>query len=187
MYQSHRFKIDKSWSLMMKPNSKTWHTLNEDTLQKAAAAWKWLHTYLDGRRAGGMLEQQIGDALMTKWAPIATVLQRGDEISLRLGNRVWAGLTLPLQRVAVESDPDVVYYTLFRAPIQWLHILSPIDWWVLPFEACRVEGKGIIFRVTQAPIPLVKHVLSSKNKNLLNDKDITRMALRLGLGDFRWS
>ena len=47
-HRSCSHKLPPSWSHTMKPR-KDWHTLNEETLQRAAAAWVWLHTYIEGR------------------------------------------------------------------------------------------------------------------------------------------
>ena len=42
-HRGHMHKLAAPWSRMMKPY-KTWHTLSEETLQRASAALMWLHT-----------------------------------------------------------------------------------------------------------------------------------------------
>ena len=71
-HEAERHKLPAPWSRMMKPN-KTWHTLNEDTLQRAAAAWVWLHAYADMRGQG--LHVSVDAAIMSKLVPPCVVLR----------------------------------------------------------------------------------------------------------------
>ena len=108
----------------MKPR-KTWHTLNEETLQRATAAWVWLHAYIEGRGASLPLETRIGDSLMSKWVPPCVILRHnapGGSTIASLGNRVWAALGLPLQELDIDG---VVHYTFeARARVVWSGITS---------------------------------------------------------------
>ena len=113
-HRAGKHKLHKRWSRLMKPR-KTWHTLNEETLQRATAAWVWLHAYMEGRGASLPLETRIGDALMSKWVPPCVILRHnapGGSTIASLGNRVWAALGLPLQ----ELDIDGVAHYTFEAP-----------------------------------------------------------------------
>ena len=71
-HESFRHKLAKPWSRMMLPR-KTWHTLSEETIQGAGAAWAWLQAVVDmppGRRPG------LADAKMSKLVPPCVVLRR---------------------------------------------------------------------------------------------------------------
>ena len=119
---AHRRNLPKRWGTIMKPYSrKPWATLNENTLQRAAAAWNWLHYYVakrgEGRGEGLPELQKIGDGLLSKFAPDAVILKPvpSSTVLASLGNRTWAALGLPLQKIFckdkyTEGDDDVSDY-----------------------------------------------------------------------------
>ena len=165
----------------MKPR-KTWHTINEETLQRATAAWVWLHAYMEGRGASLPLETRIGDALMSKWVPPCVILRHnapGGSTIASMGNRVWAALGLPLQEFDIDG---VVHYTFeARARVVWYHVIAPEQWDVVPFVASRHEVQGVVMKVTGTPEPLPKHCLQNKNTNSLTDHDLHRLLVHLQL------
>ena len=83
----------------MKRGPKPWATLDESTLQKAAAAWKWLHYFRSGCGHGLPEGARIGDAMMSKFAPHGVILKyiHTGMVVASLGNRTWDALGLPLQ------------------------------------------------------------------------------------------
>ena len=179
-HHSYRHKLPKAWSRMMKPG-KNWHTISEETLQRAAAAWVWLHTYMDGRGRSLPDTTLIGDAMMSKWVPKCVILTHnvdGGQSVASFGNRVWGALGLPLQDVQIDG---VVHYKFARTPVVWLHIASPSEWGVLPFVAVRAETHGVVMKPTDQPQSLVKHMLSNKNTNLLTHADLQRLVNHLGV------
>ena len=108
----------------MKPR-KDWHTLNEETLQRAAAAWVWLHTYIRGRGSSLPHNTKIGKAMMSKWAPQCQILRHnveGGQTLASLGNRVRAVLGLPLQAVDIDGD---AHYVFVGTPVIYFHIVAP--------------------------------------------------------------
>ena len=72
-HESFRHKLSKPWSRMMLPR-KTWHTLSEETMQRAAAAWMWLHAFTEMRSHG--LHPDLSSARMAKLVPPCVVLRR---------------------------------------------------------------------------------------------------------------
>ena len=112
----------------MKPGDKTWATLDETTLQKAAAAWNWLHVYMAGRGHGLPAGTRIADAMMSKFVPPCVILKHRPEnmVVASLGNKTWGALGLPLCQIHSENDgPDVVYYSFeLRGEVKWLHIVN---------------------------------------------------------------
>ena len=90
----------------MKPGDKTWATLDEAALQKAGAAWHWLHFYMSGRGRGLPESTKIGDAVMSKFAPHGVILKYlpSTMVVASLGNRTWGALGLPLREIRSEDD-----------------------------------------------------------------------------------
>ena len=76
-HESFRHKLKAPWSRMMLPQ-KTWHTLSEDTLQRAGAAWAWLHAVVDMRGRG--ISPSLADARMSKLVPPCVVLRRHSSV-----------------------------------------------------------------------------------------------------------
>ena len=159
--------------------AKDWATVSEDTLQRAAAGWVWLNTYIQGRGRSLPNNVRIGDAAMSKLAPPGAILRQNVEggqsqIIASMGNRIWAVIGLPLEEV---STVDGVRYSFGRAQraLQWFHIFALKNWDIVPFVATRHEQHGVIMKPTGPPQPLVKHVLSTKNTSLLTDEDVRRI------------
>ena len=118
-HTAHKHKLNKQWSRLMKPR-KTWNTINEVTLQRAAAGWVWLNSYMDGRGASLPIDTRIGDAMMSKWVPPCVILHHnvadGPTIA-SMGNRTWAALGVPLQEMEING---VAHYTFnLRAGVKW--------------------------------------------------------------------
>ena len=145
---AYKHKMSKKWSRIMHPN-KTWHSLTEDTMQRAAAAWIWLHHYF--RELGGSLPLncRINRAALTKWIPPCVVLiQRvalgdGNEAARAIasfGNAKWAALGLELRMLQIG---DTMHYGFQDVPLEWIHVVKVQDWWVQPCKETRVEGHGI--------------------------------------------
>ena len=87
---------------------KPWHTVSEDTLQRASAGWVWLHTFMDGRGESLPIDTRIGDALMSKLVPPCVILRHNVDggpgtVIASMGNRIWAALGLPLQETEIDG------------------------------------------------------------------------------------
>ena len=155
---------------------KTWHTVSEDTLQRASAGWVWLHTFMDGRGQGLPIDTRIGDAMMSKWAPPCVILRHnvdGGSIIASMGNRIWAVLGLPLQQTDIDG---VAHYKFdLQATVQWHHIVDPEQWDVLPLVAWRDEVQGVVMKAAGSPQALPKHCLQNK-KFIIVPVDDSRFA-----------
>ena len=165
----------------MKP-AKTWNTINEETLQRAAAGWVWLNSYMEGRGTSLPIGTRIGDAVMSKWVPPCVILHHnvadGPTIA-SMGNRTWAALGVPLQEMEING---VAHYTFnLRAGVKWQHIIDPEQWNVIPFIAWRDEVHGVLMKAAGTPQSLPKHCLLSKGLNLLTAEDLQRLVKHLNL------
>ena len=172
----------------MKSGDKTWAPLDETTLQKAGAAWHWLHEVMDctSRRGHGLPEgTKIADAMMSKLVPpCVTLKHRPENMGVAsLGNKTWCDLELPLRQIHSEDDgPDVVYYSFEpRGENRWLHIVKANDWVVVPHVAHRCAAHGVVLKVNGAEQPLPKHILQTKNNSLLTGDDLHRLQKHLRL------
>ena len=101
-------KLPPSRGRIMKPK-KDWHTVNEDTLQRAAAAWVWLHTYIRGRGSGLPHCTTLGNAMMSKWVPLN---ERSKFVTLiASGAQFGTVISLPISGVmAADINWQSVFY-----------------------------------------------------------------------------
>ena len=106
-YRSCRHKLPKSWSKIL--GKKKWPTLNEESTNRTAAAWAWLHEYLARRRTGNHVS--LSAARFTRLVPALQVVQCGDRFWLSLGHNTWAFLGWHLRRGVAG---DTTYFTLAK-------------------------------------------------------------------------
>ena len=187
-HNAYRRRLPNKLSTIVKPGDKTRATLDETTLQKAGAAWHWLHEYMDyksGRGHGLPQGTNIADAMMSKFVPPCGILKHRPEhmVVASLGNKTWSVLGLPLCQIHSEDDgPDVVYYSFEpRGEVNWLHIVKANDWVVVPHVAHRCAAHGVVLKMSGAEQPLPKHILQTKNKSLLTGDDLHRLQKHLRL------
>ena len=105
----------------MKPYSKKpWATLNEQSLQKAAAAWNWLNYYVakrgEGRGESLPVLQKVGDGNPSKFVPEGVILKHlaSGIVLASPGNRTWGALGLPLQMI----NDEAIYCYKFMPPLR---------------------------------------------------------------------
>ena len=77
-----------------------------------------------------------------------------------------------MEAVDIDGDAHCVFV---RTPVVYFHIVAPEEWQVLPFVAVRKEAFGIVMKLTGPAVPLVKYMLTTKNCNMLNEKDLRRL------------
>ena len=140
----------------MKPFSKKpWATLNEQSLQRAAAAWNWLNYYVakrdEGRGEGLPVLRKIGDGSLSKFAPDGVVLKHvpTGTVLASLGNRTWGALGLPLQMGTCTDGNDEVncYMFMSTVDIKFFFIWRIEEWIVVPHEAHRCATNGIVLKI----------------------------------------
>ena len=147
---------------MMKPR-KHWVSQTEHNLERAAAAWSWLHRYVELRRAGQLVS--AGAARFSKLAQMFTIVVEtlaagGETFYACLGNRLWGALGRPLVEVTVQGESIFKYTPM--APLVFLHIVEPRHWKVLPYKPYRLQGHGLVFRPISSKsfaVPLLVHTL----------------------------
>ena len=131
---------------IMKP-TKYWVSQTEQNLERCAAAWSWLHRYVELKKAGQIIS--VGAARFSKLAQMFTIVVEtqaagGDVFYACLGNRLWGALGRPLVEVVVEGESFFKYKP--QTPLVFLHIVEPLNWKVLPHKPFRLQGHGLVFR-----------------------------------------
>ena len=171
----------------MKPFSKTWATLNEQSLQKAAAAWNWLNYYVgkrgEGRGEGLPVLQKIGDGSLSKFAPDGVILKHcpTGTVLASLGNRTWGALGLPLQMITDEAIS--CYKFMPSVEIEFFFVWKIDEWVVVPHEAHRCAANGIVLKIVGVEQPLAKYTIQTKSKSLKTDRDLHQLQTNLGLAE----
>ena len=181
-HRPHKHKLPKEWSKILSPN-KTWPSLTEDAIERAAAAWAWLHHFYAERGQELPADMSIGQSMLTKFVPNCQVLEetsnRGTvRLIASLGNARWAALVLPLRSF---EHGGVTHYEFYRAPVEFIFVTGPTKYRVVPVQASRVEGHGITMAKEGEPEPLVQFALRNPDKIKLTDADLRRIATFLDL------
>ena len=176
MFQSRKHKLPVEWARMCN-NKKTWASWSEDTIQKAAAAWHWLHYYVRERGASLPPNCTIGIARWSKLVLPETLLfdVEGERYFASLGNRLWGALASPLRRFQqAHDDGHGYYYTFTDSAIEYIHIVDPSKWKTIPYRACRLELHGVVLKEIGAGVGLIKSSLMSSHK--FTQKDLQMFA-----------
>jgi hypothetical protein len=176
MHDCVRHKLPTECARMMKPGVRPWPALTEDNLNKAAAAWSWLHKYFELRERE--VDVSIGSGRLSKLLQPCTIARRISDqaIFATLGNALWAGLGMPLTRFEANGQ---MHSKFKRAPLQFLHVYDPSDWEVLPFLVIRLRGHGLVMQDRGGPVPLMLNTLRSRF-HMLTAPDIERCCEHLG-------
>jgi hypothetical protein len=135
-YRSCRHKLPRSWSKIL--GKKTWPTLNEESTNRTAAAWAWLHEYIARRRAGNRVD--VNAARFTRLVPAVQVVQRGDRFWLSLGHHTWAFLGWQLRRGVAG---DVTHFTLTKDQCSANARRLWTTWLLLFISDFKVLGLGV--------------------------------------------
>lgn len=172
LHECIKHQMPKELSRIMKPGEKAWPALTEERTNRCAAAWSWLHTYMDLRRQG--LPIRIGDARLSKLLLPWTVVRHKPEqaVFASMGNALWGGIGIPLTSVVLAGDK---FWKFVRAPVRFLHVHKASDWEVLPYQEQRVRSHGLVLQECGTPVPLMLNALRTPGNMLLG-------LLRIGCG-----
>ena len=175
MFKSRRHKLpEASWARMMHKD-KTWASWSEDTIEKAAAAWHWLHYYVQEKVRGTLPANcTIGTARWSKLVLPETLMFDGERYFASLGNRVWGALASPLERVQQAEEDNNYDYKFTQSAIDYIHIVDPSKWQIIPYEPCRLESHGVVLKQTGQPLGLIKSSLMSAHN--FTQKDLQMFA-----------
>ena len=158
-HRPHKHILPKKWSKILSPN-KTWPSLTEDAIERAAAAWAWLHHFYAERGQELPADISIGQSMLTKFVPNCQVLEETSNRGVRriasLGNARWAALVLPLRSF---EHGGVTHYEFYQAPAEFIFVTDRTKYRVVPVQASRVEGHGITMAKEGDPDSLVQFAL----------------------------
>ena len=138
---------------MLSPTN-DWGSLTEDRLRRGNAAWQWLRSWISGGRVGS-----LESAMFCRLTSVGILLRKQSNTSIMyacLGHFTWACLVFPM---VSDSTQQNMLLLKQGGHLDWLHIVNPHDWEVLPFENIRVPI-GLVFMRTAEAIPLVKWSLT---------------------------
>ena len=148
----------------MRAGLKPWKSLSEEALCKAAAAWNWTHDYFARHRGAGV---GIGQSKMSKLVlPLTTLRETSGTIYASMANFSYAALALRLLECTIEG---IRHFKFIREPLAFLYIVDATEWDVIPYEATRLPGHGIVMAQSEDPIPLMRHTLRQPKHSLHED------------------
>ena len=84
----------------------------------------------------------------------------GERQFASLGNRLWGALATPLERFQQAGD-EATYYSFTQSAIEYIHIVDPAKWHIIPYAACRLESHDVVFKQVWVPVGLIKSSLMS--------------------------
>ena len=168
-------KLPKAWSELM--SRKNWATISEETLHQEAAALAFLRRYMEDNM--GNRGVSISHGCLSKFAMERTIMCRleGEEdfrhaeyVGFCLGHGVWSALFWPL---SIHKDGDFEgYYLDPKGEVEWVHILDPQEWLVLPHTAVLHQEK--IYMEVTSDVPLLRFFFGEAScRNSLTIADMT--------------
>ena len=147
-------KLPKAWSELM--SRKNWATISEETLHQGAAALAFLRRYMEDNM--GNRGVRISHGCLSKFAMERAIMCRlqGEEDSrhaeyvgaMEFGVHCFGRLAFT--RMAILKD------TIWtpKGEVEWVHILDPQEWFVLPHTAVLHQEK--IYMDVTSDVPLLR-------------------------------
>ena len=171
-------KLPKAWSRIMA--KRTWHAITEVAYRISAAARSWLNEWCSTARGIATLDAALFSRL--SWVGAVLVNEVTGDVVASLGNHSWAMLGWPL--IVVSQDAQGFRTLRFNenGKIQWIHIIDPYYFSVIPWETYRHQEHGLILEQVGEPITLIRGALENIS-TALDHSDLVRIAARLNLAN----
>ena len=162
----------------MKPGVKSWKTLSDETLLKAVAGWNWLHEYCSTHHDTHV---GIGASKMSRLMLGQTIVQHNSSKAVYgcMSNYCYAALGVKLRSLDIAEGR---IFSFNDEPLEFLYMIDPVDWIVIPFEATRLPKHGIVMQQSADPMPLMRHTLRQpRPQHSLTDEEIAKFVKHLNL------
>ncbi len=98
--------------------------------------------------------------------PLTILREASGTIYASMANFSYAALALRLLECTIEG---VRHFKFIREPLAFLYIVDATEWDVIPYEATRLPGHGIVMAQSEDPIPLMRHTLRQPKHSLHED------------------
>lgn len=95
-----------------------------------------------------------------------------------MGNHTYAGIGFELQDFIKGGTRHFTFHA--NGSLEFLYIVDPDNWHVIPYVATRLEQDGIVMRECDSPLPLIQHTLR-QNLHTLSPTEITELVDLIGL------
>ena len=86
-----------------------------------------------------------------------------------MGNHVFAAMGLILRGFDLAGRTYYKFNVGADAAFEFLYVVDPLDWEVIPYAATRLQGQGIVMEVVEAPMPLMRHTLRQELHTMTED------------------
>ena len=179
----HKLPADfqNDFNRILKPGWKPWKSITDEALLKATAAWNWLLEFCvhkDFYDAQGVC---IGGSLLSRlMLPLTVAYKRSEDcFYAMMGSHKYAAMAM---RLFSFNDAGCRHFTFHHATrrYEFIFVTDPLDWDIVPFQAVRLPGRGIVMQQDGDPLTLIRHTLRQPEHDLSED-DLTAICKCLAL------
>ena len=166
---------------MTKPGVRPWAALTDASILQAVASWNWLHAYFETYENNDSVK--IGFGKMSKLLQPLTIVSHtvpgcATKFYASMGNHTYAGIGFELHVFIKGGTRHFTFHA--NGNLDFLYIVDPDNWHVIPYVATRLEQDGIVMRECDSPLPLIQHTLR-QNLHTLSPTEITELVDLIGL------
>ena len=152
---------------ILKPGHRPWSCITDEKLLKAVAAWNWLQEYCNNRAVYDEGNVGIGGSTLSRLLRRLTVAHKRSVncFYAMMGNYTYAGLGVQLSSFSDEGRQHFTFDYAHRR-FEFIYVTDPLDWEIVPFQAVRLQGRGVVMQQNGDHLPLIRDTLCQKNHDL---------------------
>ena len=179
----HKLPADfqNDFNRILKPGWKPWKSITDEALLKATAAWNWLLEFCVHKDFYDDRGVCIGGSLLSRlMLPLTVAYKRSaGYFYAMMGSHKYAAMAM---RLFSFHDAGCRHFTFHHAMrrYEFIFVTDPLDWDIVPFQAVRLPGRGIVMQQDGDPLTLIRHTLRQPEHDLSED-DLTAICKCLAL------
>ena len=152
---------------ILKPGYKPWSSITDEKLLKAVAAWNWLQEFGNNRAVydgGGV---GIGGSTLSRLTRRLTVAHKKSVncFYAMMGNYAYAAMGVQLSSFDDGGRQHFTFDYIHRR-FEFIYVTDPLDWEIVPFQATRLPGRGVVMQQDGEHLPLIRDTLCQKDHDL---------------------
>ena len=86
----------------------------------------------------------------------------------------WVVVVVVVRLMIITSGDEADYYSFTQYAVEYIHIVDPSKWQIIPYAACRLESHGVVLKQIGAPVGLIKSSLMGAHN--FTQADLTMFA-----------
>ena len=150
---------------MTKPQQhKDWASLTDKGILQAVASWNWLNAFFAKYNGTGVTPLS---GKMSRLMQSLTIVRHSvipPKLYASMGNYTYAAIGLGLREFEINGAAHFTFHA--KENLEFLYIVDPTNWHVIPYVATRLAAEGIVMKQSEEPVPLIQHTLRQPQHSL---------------------